>query len=94
MNQYEAAVKAAEPLNPDGWAVDPEELLAGVSEHLWEREHFDGKEAAVTEARRMWHVHNNAFKAASTVEKRGYHAAHVIEIERVGAALTRPRRAS
>lgn len=89
MGRFEEAVKAAEPLNPDGWAADPEALLAGVTEHLWEFDHFHGRDEAVAEARRMWHVHVQKFKEANSVSSRGYWAAHVLEIEKVGAALTK-----
>jgi hypothetical protein len=63
MKDYEFAAHEAARGNPDGWAVDPEAVLA-TQEYLWETAEFNGgPEAALEAARKSWKFHMTKFRA-------------------------------
>ena len=80
MLDYEVAAEEAAASNPDGWAIDPEAVLA-TEEHLWETEHFHGPEAALEEARRMWRVYMARFRAGERGEVPGM----LVALSKIGA---------
>lgn len=54
-------VAQAQALNPDGWAVDPEDVMHAVDERYVETLAREGQDAALEVLREVWRYHRDAF---------------------------------
>lgn len=59
-----AVVAHAQRQNPDGWAVDPEDVIHAIDERYAETYARQGPEAAVEVLRSVWRHHRDAFMRA------------------------------
>lgn len=59
-----AVVAQAQQHNPDGWAVDPEDVIHAVDDRYAETYARQGPEAAVEVLRMVWRHHRDAFMRA------------------------------
>lgn len=88
-SQLRHAIDEASALNPDGWAVDPEDTLGSIQEPAYELLERDGREAAVEYLRTTWRNNRDRYRASNPndIAGRGRYAALMVEAVKLATDL-------
>lgn len=87
--ELQHAINDACELNPDGWAVDPEETLASIEEPAYELLERDSRDAALEYLRSTWRANRDRYRQTdpTNIATRGRYASLMVEAERTATRI-------